>query len=329
MIAMKNPRPRRVASFALAASVIAVSLSACAVSEPISGASSSGGDGDARLSVMTSFYPLEYLAQQIGGNLVDVSSLTPPGAEPHDLELSPRTVDLLGRADMAVYLSGFQGAVDDAIEQNPPATVVDVTPDVDLVPASQHGLSQDENTSQNPDQSAQDRLGTDPHFWLDPERMAHAAQAVGDGLAQADPDHAQTYSANTETLIRAMTQLSEELVTGTANCAHRTFVTAHDAFGYLADRARLTQVGVSGLDPDSAPSPQRLAEIAQIVKDQGVTTIFTEALIDPTTSQTLAEDLGITTAVLDPIESQTDPSRDYAAAMRANIQALREALSCH
>jgi len=323
---MKNPRPRRTAPLVIASA--AVALSACTAGDPASGAASSGDRDDTRLSVMTSFYPLEYLAQQIGGDLVDVSSLTPPGAEPHDLELSPRTVDQLGRADIAVYLSGFQGAVDEAIEQNPPATVVDVAPEVDLVPASQHGLDEDEESDEEAGQDGHDHPDTDPHFWLDPERMAQAARAVGNGLAQADPDHAQTYADTTDTVVQSLTQLSDDLVGGTANCAHRTFITAHAAFGYLADRTGLTQVGVSGLDPDSAPSPQRLTEIAQVVKDQGVTTIFTEALIDPTTTQTLADDLGITTAVLDPIESQTDPDQDYAAAMRGDIQALQEALSC-
>lgn len=171
-------------------------------------------------------------------------------------------------------------------------------------------------------------MSADPHFWLDPIRMAKAATLVGDKLAEADSAHADTYKANAKALAEELTTLGDTLVAKTSTCKVKTFVTAHTAFGYLADRTGLTQVGISGLDPDSSPSPARLAEISQIAKEQGVTTIFTEALIDPKVAQTLADDLGITTAVLDPIESQTDASKDYTAAMNSNIDALTKALDC-
>ena len=171
-------------------------------------------------------------------------------------------------------------------------------------------------------------MSADPHFWLDPIRMAKAATLVGDKLAEADSAHADTYKANAKALAEELNTLSDTLVTKTSTCKVKTFVTAHTAFGYLADRTGLTQVGISGLDPESSPSPARLAEIGQIAKEQGVTTIFTESLIDPKVAQTLADDLGITTAVLDPIESQTDASKDYAAVMQANIDALTKANNC-
>ena len=171
-------------------------------------------------------------------------------------------------------------------------------------------------------------MSADPHFWLDPVRMASAATLVGDKLAEADAAHADAYKANAKALAQQMTALGDTLVSKTSSCQVKTFVTAHTAFGYLADRAGLTQVGISGLDPDSSPSQARLAQIAQIAKERGVTTIFTEALIDPKVAQTLADDLGITTAVLDPIESQTDASKDYAATMNDNIDALTKALKC-
>ena len=171
-------------------------------------------------------------------------------------------------------------------------------------------------------------MSADPHFWLDPVRMASAATLVGEKLAEADPANAETYKANAKALNEELTALGDDLVMKTSNCQVTTFVTAHTAFGYLADRTGLTQVGISGLDPESSPSPARLAEIGQIAKDQGVTTIFTEALIDPKVAQTLADDLGLSTAVLDPIESQTDSSKDYAAVMNDNIAALTKANNC-
>ena len=330
---------------AACAAATALALSACS-------STASSGDGsskDGSLTVMASFYPLKYLAEKVGGEHVSVTSLTPDGAEPHDLELSPKMVDSLSSADAVIYLAGFQSAVDEAIEQQAPKTVIDVSSAAELVeagtdanhPAEDEDEATDEAQSGETEAHDHDHEGADhadhdhhhdmsadPHFWLDPTRMAKAATLVGDKLAEADSAHADTYKANAKALAEELNTLSNTLVTKTSNCKVKTFVTAHTAFGYLADRTGLTQVGISGLDPESSPSPARLAEIAQIAKEQGVTTIFTEALIDPKVAQTLADDLGITTAVLDPIESQTDASKDYAATMNSNIDALTKALDC-
>ena len=330
---------------AACAAATALTLSAC-----ISPSTSNGGSSkDGKLTVMASFYPLQYLAEKIGGEHVSVTSLTPEGAEPHDLELSPKMVDSLSSADAVIYLAGFQSAVDEAIEQQAPKTVIDVSSAAKLVEAGTDANhpSEDEEDATDEAQSGETEahdhdhegadhadhdhhhdMSADPHFWLDPTRMANAATLVGDKLAEADSAHADTYKANAKALAEELTTLGDTLVTKTSKCQVKTFVTAHTAFGYLADRTGLTQVGISGLDPESSPSPARLAEIGQIAKEQGVTTIFTEALIDPKVAQTLADDLGITTAVLDPIESQTDASKDYAAVMQANIDALTKANNC-
>ena len=328
---------------AACAAATALALSAC-TSTASSGDSSSK---DGSLTVMASFYPLKYLAEKVGGEHVSVTSLTPEGAEPHDLELSPKMVDSLSSADAVIYLAGFQSAVDEAIEQQAPKTVIDVSSAAELVeagsdanhPAEEEATEETqsgETDAHDHDHEGHDHAGhdhhhdmsADPHFWLDPVRMAKAATLVGDKLAEADSAHADTYKANAKALAEELTTLGDTLVTKTSKCQVKTFVTAHTAFGYLADRTGLTQVGISGLDPESSPSPARLAEIGQIAKEQGVTTIFTEALIDPKVAQTLADDLGITTAVLDPIESQTDASKDYAAVMQANIDALTKANNC-
>lgn len=329
----------------LCAAASAVALAACSGGTGTTGAS---GQSDSQgLRVMASFYPLKYLTEQVGGAHVTVTSLTPDGAEPHDLDLSPAMVDSIGRADAVVYLKGFQTAVDEAVEQQSPKTAIDLADTVTLVDAgegSNHPADEDEEGQSGHDGQSEHEgheeghsheghehhhdMAKDPHFWLDPQRMADAASFIAEQLAAADPANANDYRANASTTANSMRQLAETLSNRTASCQSKTFVTAHTAFGYLADRAGLTQVGISGLDPDSSPSAARLQEIADVVKSQGVTTIFTESLIDPKVAQTLADDLGIGTAVLDPIESQVDASKDYTAVMNENIDALAKALNC-
>lgn len=260
---------------AACAAATALTLSAC-----ISPSTSNGGSSkDGKLTVMASFYPLQYLAEKIGGEHVSVTSLTPDGAEPHDLELSPKMVDSLSSADAVVYLAGFQSAVDEAIEQQAPKTVIDVSSAAELIevgtdanhPSEDEEEATDETQSGETEAHEHDHEGhdhhhdmsADPHFWLDPTRMAKAATLVGDKLAEADSAHADAYKANAKALAEELNTLSDTLVTKTSNCKVKTFVTAHTAFGYLADRTGLTQVGISGLDPESSPSPARLAEIAR------------------------------------------------------------------
>lgn len=308
----------------------ALSLTACA-SGPGEAASSDTSAG-APLKVMASFYPLQYVAEQVGGDNVEVESLTPPGTEPHDLELSPAAVASLENAATVVYLAGFQPAVDEAIEQASPARALDVSEEATL-PAGHseddHGTdTHTEAAEAGHSEEAHAEEGQDLHFWLDPERLAHTAHAVADELADADPANAATYEANAEALSGKLTALDEDFSQGLATCKTRTIVVSHEAYGYLAAKYNLVQAGISGLAPETEPSPARLAEIGQVVKDQGVGTIFTETLVNPKVAETLAADLNVNTAVLDPLEGLADNSSDYEKVMRSNLEALRTALDC-
>jgi zinc transport system substrate-binding protein len=294
------PLRLRAARLALPVVAVALALAACAP----------GSVGHGRPRVLASFYPLQLVAQQVGGSRVDVTSLTPPGAEPHDLELSPAQVSRVGAADLVVYLAHFQPAVDDAVAAAPPAHVVDAATLTTLQPLA-------------------GATGTiDPHFWLDPSRMPAVAHAVADQLSVIDPAGAATYAANATALSARFDALDAAYASGLATCADRAFVTSHAAFGYLAARYHLEQVAISGLDPEADPSPDRLAEIGRLVKDRGIRTIFFETLVSPKVAQTLAADLGVDARVLDPLEGVADPSQDYFSIADANLSALKMALSC-
>ena len=320
------------AAFALA---LAGSLASCAALSPGSDstAAASGASGAAptaaasgALTVSTSFYPIQYLAQAIGGEHVAVTSVTPTNVEPHDFELSPKDVTALSASSLVLYVSGFQPSLDDALAQVSGPTVVDLAGSVDLV----HHDGVEEEHEEGATEAAHDHgaaAALDPHFWLDPVRMQAAAKAVEAALAQADPAHADDYAANLDTLNATLTDLNTSYSTGLGHCERTTFVTSHAAFGYLADRYSLTQASISGVDPESEPSPAELAEVKKVVESTGTTTIFTEELVSPETAQAVAAETGAQTRVLSPIESAPE-SGDYAGVMRTNLEELRTALSC-
>jgi zinc transport system substrate-binding protein len=281
-----------------------------------------GRNSGGKLTVVTSFYPLQFVAARVGGSSVDVRSLTRPGAEPHDLELTPRDVAALSRSDVAVYLSGFQPAVDQAVQANGPRVVVDVAPAARL----------DLRYTPIEDGVPQHRVGahTDPHFWLDPTRLAAVAEVVADRLQRADPAHAPFYRINLAALTRDLTALDGQLRKELAGCAGTELVTSHTAFGYLAERYGMRQVGITGLSPESEPDPGQMARAAAFVRDHAVRTIYYEALVSPALARTIAAETGARVAVLDPLEGLDESSAgaDYLEVMRSNLATLRKGQPC-
>ncbi|GIF16173.1 metal ABC transporter substrate-binding protein [Actinoplanes teichomyceticus] len=278
-------------------------------------------DTGGRLPVVAAFYPLQFVSERVGGDLVRVTNLTKPGAEPHDVELSPRQVARIVDARVAVYLHGFQPAVDEAVAQNAPEQGYDVSTAVGLRHAG-------ETEEEHEEHEGHEHGATDPHVWLDPTRLATIGDDLARRLAGLDPAHATDYTARAAALRRQLTDLDGEFRAGLATCARRELVTSHTAFGYLAERYHLTQIGITGIDPEAEPSPRRLAEVAAQARAHGTTTIFFETLVSPKVAETIAREAGASTAVLDPLEGLTDPDADYFSVMRANLAALTTALGC-
>jgi zinc transport system substrate-binding protein len=279
-----------------------------------------GADPD-RVDVVAAFYPLQFLAERIGGDAVTVTSLAKPGAEPHDLELHPRQVGQVVDAELIVYLAGFQPAVDEAVEQNGGDRAFDVAGVQPLRDAAAGGHEHEGEAGH------EKTGGKDPHLWLDPTRLATVGDKLAERLGTADPARAADYTARAAALRADLTKLDTEYADGLKTCQRREIVVSHTAFGYLAERYQLEQVGVTGLTPDSEPSPQRLAEVAKEAREHQASTIFFESLVSPKVAQTVAREVGATTAVLDPIEGPPADG-DYLSAMRANLQTLRTALDC-
>ena len=311
---------RRALSFAAGLTMVA----ACG-SDDGAGGGASGGDGGSGsdvLSIQAAFYPLQWITEQIGGDAVSVEGMTPPGAEPHDLELTPQDVAAVGEADLVVYLADFQPAVDDAVDQEAADTSLDAAEHTDL------GLTY--TPIEEGEEEADEAGATDPHFWLDPMRLADVADALAERLGELDPDSADTFSDNAAELRTALEDLDSEFTEGLATCENTDLVTSHNAFGYLAEAYGFTQVGITGLTPEEEPSAADLAEVADFVEENDVRTIYYETLVSPVIADSVAAETGAQTALLDPLEGLTDESQgsDYLEVMRSNLDNLRAGQPC-
>ncbi|MEJ1196194.1 MULTISPECIES: zinc ABC transporter substrate-binding protein [unclassified Streptomyces] len=325
-----NVRRRHISGIAVtaAAALGLGTLSAC------SSDSAAAGNTD-KFDVVASFYPMQYLAQQIGGEHVNVTTLTEPGQEPHDLELSAKQTAEMGEADAVLYLKSLQPAVDEAITQSDVQTKIDAAT---LTTLEDHGSvehdhghgdeghAEEEHAEEK--HSEEEEHALDPHVWLDPVKYAEIAEGVAKAFEKADPDHAADYRKNADALAKKLAGLNTAYKEGLANTDTKVFFTNHAAFGYLAERYGLTQEAINGLDPESEPSPARIKELQEEAKADGVTTVFYETLVSDKTAKTLAKDAGLKTDVLDPLEGITDKSKgdDYLAVMESNLKALEAAL---
>jgi zinc transport system substrate-binding protein len=269
---------------------------------------------DGRVRVLAAAYPFAWAAAQVGGPDVRVDDLVRAGAEPHDVELTPRQIGAFERAGLVVYLRGFQPAVDDAIREADRAVRLDLTSHVAVHPFTS-------------DLTGDGESGTDPHVWVDPVRMKAIVTSIAQALSRRDPAHASAYSERADVTIEQLGRLDLDFRTSLRSCRHRELVTAHSAFGYLAARYGLRQVGVAGISPDAEPSPRRIARVARYAREHDVRTIFFGSDVDPKLADTVAREIGARTAILDPVEG-VQRGDDDLSVMRRNARALHDGLQC-
>jgi len=279
---------------------IIILICVCALLGTTSCGGSGSSSGGGKEKVVAAFYPLAFAAQEIGRGKVEVENLTPAGAEPHDLEISPRDVRDLRGADLVLLVGhGFQPQLEQAAGSGDKVVALLDTPGLNLFPNG------------------------DPHVWLDPQRYILIVRRIGSALHQSD---------STQRLITRIRALDREYRRGLAHCARREIVTSHEAFAYLAQRYGLRQVAITGLTPEAEPAPRDLQRVIELVRKTHATTIFFETLVSPRIAETVARETGAKTAVLNPIEGLTPAEQrrgdDYFTVMRSNLAQLRLALGC-
>lgn len=271
-----------------------------------------------KLQVTASFYPMYFFASQIGGDKTDVYNMTPASAEPHDYEPTTQDIARISKSNMVVLNGNKLEPWADKIKDQLQGT------DVLIIVAGQ-GLADKEFFENG--QKIQD-----PHVWQNPILAKKEITAIEKGFEKIDPKDASYFQTNAKKLEEELDQLNNDFKQGLSNCQKKDFVTSHSAFGYLAAQYNINQISISGVSPDEEPSSQKLAEITNLIKKEDIKVIFFESLVSPKLSQTIAQETGAKTLVLDPIEGITqkdlNAGKNYFTIMRDNLSALQNALIC-
>lgn len=283
-------------------------------------AESGRGTSPQKVAVAASFFPLADFAKNIGGDYVDVTNITPAGAEPHDYEPTARDIATVYNSKLFIMNGNGVDAWGEKIQSDLESKGVTV------VKMSDHLDSLKNNTPDEPD------LQYDPHFWLNPINAQKEVDFIADALIKVDPGHQTEYNQNRDAYKAQLSELDQEYKTGLAQCQQHEIVTSHNAFNYMASQYDLTTLYIQGMSPDQEPSPQTIAQVATIAKQKGIKYIFFESLISPKLSQTVASEIGAKTLELNPIEGFTDQEiasgKNYISQMKANLGNLRIALEC-
>lgn len=276
----------------------------------------------ATVDVQAEVYGLAYLAEQIGGERVSVEQIIPSGTEVHGYEVSPAQVATIGGADLVVVIDSLAAAVDEAVTAAEPAAVIDVAQVLTTQAAVEHDHAEDDELAE------EDEHGVfDAHMWLSISQMPTLITEIADRLTALDPDGTDTYAANAADLSARFVDLDAAYADGLAACERDTIIVTHPAYGYLLEPYGIEQVGVSGFDEETEPSPARLAEIAEAAQETGATTVFFGSDSSPKVAQVLADELGLEVGVLSPISS-AEEGEDYLTLATTNLATLRAALGC-
>jgi zinc transport system substrate-binding protein len=272
-----------------------------------------------KIKVVTSIYPLYFFAKEIGGDKVDVTNITPAGSEPHDYDLSIGDISKIESSDILVLNGGqmepWGNKIKEILKGKKP-----------IIISASDGLTTLFIDSEN-------KLMLDPHVWLVPKLAQKEVDMIANGFINYKLSDRLYFEKNAKKLIDNLEEINQAYIIGLKNCRHKNIVTSHAAFGYIAREYNLKQISLTGLSPDSEPSPQRLGDIAQFVKTNKVKYIFFESLVSPRIAETLAQETGAKTLVFNPLEGLTKNEvalgKDYISIQKENLANLKTALLCN
>ena len=319
-------------------------LSLCAAVLALVGCGQTPQENQGKLQVVTTVYPVYDVVKKVAGDHADVTLLVPPGAEPHDWEPTASDLKKIGQAKVFFYNGAGLEPTDQILKKDitRDAMVVELSHGLDLLKAEDHDADHHDEEHHDEDHHAKDHHdedhhaeghhhhhhhgGVDPHVWLDPQNVMKEAAVVAEALAKADPAHADAYRANEKKYQDELAALDKDMDAALSSLANKHLVVSHEAFGYLAARYGLTQVGIMGVDADAEPTPERMAQLIEFIREHDVRTIYSEELVNPRLADAIAAETGAVVRVLNPIEgltvAQEKAGYDYIKLQRDNLATL-------
>lgn len=273
---------------------------------------------DSKLKVVTTFYPVYEFTKQVLGDTSEVSMLIKAGTEPHDFEPSTKNIASIQKADAFVYMNDNMETWAKKTTKDTNVKVINASEDMLLA----KGVAEDDE-----DEHEGHSHVLDPHVWLSPKRAITLVEHIRDKFVADYPDKADVFKANADTYIKKLEELDKTYTDNLSAAKQKSFVTQHAAFGYLALDYGLKQIPISGLSPDEEPSAKRLASLSKYIKNNGIKYIYFEENASSKVAKTLANEAGVKTKVLNPLESLTvdeeKAGENYISVMKSNLKALK------
>jgi zinc transport system substrate-binding protein len=328
---MMRTRTRGIRYLAISlVAAIALLTAACGNTSNNTNKAEGNTEQDGKLSVVTSFYPLYFMAKEIGGEHVKVDNLVAAGVEPHDWTPKSRDLSTASNANLFLYHgAGLEGWVEDfqkGLSKDSGVAVKEMSEGITLI----HGEEEEEHEHEHEGEEDHDHEGLDPHTWVSPKSALILAENIKDSLIEADGTHKADYEQNFAALQEKLVAIDAEYTAELTKASKKDIVVSHQAFGYLARDYGLNQVAIMGLSPDAEPRAQDLLEIAKFVKENDVRVIFFEELVSDNLAKTLADEADVETQVLNPLEGLTSEQEkagdSYLTLMERNLQYLSQAL---
>jgi zinc transport system substrate-binding protein len=308
---------RKILLFTLFASMLALIGTVLFVrNDPTVFGHTTAKSADGKPSIVASFYPLEEFSRNVAGPDAEVTSVVSPGVEPHDYEPTPRDILRIQKAGLFVMngagIDPWAEKLRPELEKNGVKVIV-MSEHVNLLPLGSG-------------------TGVDPHFWLDPVIANQETAVLREALVGIDPVNAGAYRVNAERYGASLRMLDRKYVMTLQSCRKTEIITSHDALRYLGKRYGFTPLSITGLSPEEEPSPKRIAELATFAKKENMRYILFETLTSPKIAETLANEVGATALVFNPVEGLTQAERasgeTYLSVMTDNLANLAKAMEC-
>lgn len=290
-----------------------------------------------KIKVVTSNYPMYDFTKRIAGDTLEVVNLVPPGTEPHDWEPSVQDIAQLEEAKAFIYNgAGMETWVEKVLESlnNKELLVVEASQRVDLLKAEEHEEEHHheheyEHEHEGHEEHHHHHGEWDPHVWLSLRAAQVEMENIKNLLVEVNPEQKEVYEENYQKAIKEFQSLDEEYKTALSSFKGKEIVVAHEAFAYLCRDYDLHQLGIEGVFADSEPSPAKMKEIIDFVKEHQVKVIFFETLASPKVAEAIAKETGASTDMLNPLEGLTEEEiaagKDYLSVMRENLESLKKA----